>query len=118
MDNAISELTERLLRFRDERDWRRFHSLRNLVSSVAIEAGELLELTQWLADDDIERRLADPAFRDRLADETADVFLYLLLVCEHAGIDLAAAAAAKIDRNGVRYPVEKARGNARKHIEF
>jgi len=85
---------------------------------VSIEAAELLELTQWMSDADLDRLVGEPEFRERIADEAADVFLYLLLVCEHAGIDLAAAANRKIDRNAHRYPAEKARGNARKSADL
>lgn len=112
---GIDELTERLIAFRDERDWRQFHSLKNLILSVSLESAELLELTQWKSEEEIEAAIADPAFRKQLAEETADVFLYLLLVAERAGIDLAQAASDKITRNGEKYPVEKARGNARKY---
>ncbi len=59
--------------------------------------------------------MADAAFRDRLGEECADVLLYLLLICERAGIDLEAAASAKIERNAIKYPVDKARGSARKY---
>ena len=113
-----AELTARLLAFRDARDWRRFHGLKNLVASVAVEAGELLELVQWLDDAGAEAALADPGFRLRLAEECADVLLYLLLACERANIDLGQAAAAKIAANEEKYPVDKARGNARKHTEL
>jgi NTP pyrophosphatase (non-canonical NTP hydrolase) len=86
--------------------------------SLNLEAAEVLELTQWKRDDEIETAVADPEFRARLAEECADVLLYLLLICERAGIDLEAAADAKIDLNAVKYPVDKARGNARKYTEL
>lgn len=118
MPPSLQELTARLLAFRDERDWRRFHSLKNLMLSVSLEAAELLELAQWRDDAELETAVADPAFRARLGEECADILLYLLLVCERAGIDLAAAADAKIGRNAEKYPVEKARGTARKYTEL
>ena len=58
------------------------------------------------------------AFKQKLADESADVFLYILLICERAGIDLIDAAKAKIEKNEAKYPVEKARGNAKKYTEL
>lgn len=118
MLDPLARLTERLIAFRDERDWRRFHSLRNLMASVSLEAAELLELTQWKDDAEVEALAADPAFRQRLGEECADILLYLLLVCERAGIDLAVAADAKIDGNAARYPADRARGTARKYTEL
>ena len=115
---GFGDLTRRLIEFRDARDWRQFHGLKNLMLSLNLEAAELLELAQWRSDGEIETAAADPGFRARLAEECADVLLYLLLICERAGIDLEAAAAAKIERNAVKYPVDKARGNARKYTEL
>jgi NTP pyrophosphatase (non-canonical NTP hydrolase) len=118
MATTLSELTDRLIAFRDARDWRRFHSLKDLVQSVSIEAAELLELTQWQDAEAIETHVDEAAFRDRLAEECADVLLYLLLIAERAGFDLGDEAARKIDINERKYPVEKARGNARKYTEL
>ena len=118
MRTSLTQLTERLIAFRDARDWRRYHGLKNLMLSLNLEAAELLELAQWRDDAEVETALSDPAFRARLAEECADVLLYLLLICERAGIDLDVAAAEKIERNGLKYPVEKARGNAAKYTEL
>ena len=63
-------------------------------------------------------QLSDPEFRARLGEECADVLLYLLLICERAGIDLITAASEKIEINAAKYPVEKARGNARKYTDL
>jgi NTP pyrophosphatase (non-canonical NTP hydrolase) len=118
MSTTLAELTERLIAFRDARDWRRFHSLKNLLLSVSIESAELLELTQWQDDAAVEARIDEPEFRARLAEECADVLLYLLLIAERAGFELDVAAKEKIGINARKYPVEKARGNARKYTEL
>jgi len=118
VENTLESLTERLIEFRDARDWKQFHSLKNLMASVSIEAAELLELTQWKDDSEIEAMAGDPDFREKLSRECADVFIYLLLVAERADIDLLRAAAEKIDLNDAKYPVEKSRGNARKYTEL
>lgn len=115
---ALRELTAELLRFRDERDWAQFHTLRNLIVSLNLEAAELLELTQWKSDAEVATLPADPASREALADECADVLLYLLLVAERAGIDLEAAARAKLLKNARKYPVDKARGSSRKYTQL
>lgn len=114
----IDTLRRRLEAFRDERDWRQFHTLKDLIISVNLEAAELLELTQWKNEDELSRLRHDPAFRERLREECADVFLYLLLVAGEAGFDLLQAAADKIEKNAVKYPVERVRGSARKYTEL
>ncbi|TCS60305.1 nucleotide pyrophosphohydrolase [Varunaivibrio sulfuroxidans] len=118
MSSDIPLLIERLIAFRDAREWRQFHSLKDLIASVGIEAGELLELTQWTKDDVLEDKATDPHFRDRLSEEMADVFIYLLLIGERTGIDLIDAANRKIDINARKYPVEKSRANAKKYTEL
>ena len=118
MTDSIVALTERLTRFRDDRDWRKFHILKDLIQSVGIETGELMELTQWKSTEAVEQAAADPDFRARLGEELSDVFLYVLLVAERAGLDLAEEAHRKIDLNDAKYPVEKARGNAKKYTEL
>ena len=114
----IPELTRALLRFRDERDWAQFHTLRNLIVSLNLEAGELLELTQWKSDAEIDALLADPAKQEALRDECADVLLYLLLIADRAGIDLEAAAQDKLRKNAEKYPVDKSYGTSRKYTEL
>ncbi|MDP6718107.1 MAG: nucleotide pyrophosphohydrolase [Pirellulaceae bacterium] len=114
----LAELTRRLVAFRDERDWRQFQTLKNLMLSINLEAAELMELAQWKDDGEVEAMLSDSAFVERLSEECADVLLYLLLICERAGIDLPAAAARKIELNAAKYPVDKARGNARKYTKL
>ena len=118
MSTTLAELTERLIAFRDARDWERFHSLKNLILSVNLESAELLELTQWLDDAEVEARIDEPDFQAKLAEECADVLLYLLLIAERAGFKLDAAALEKIEVNARKYPVDKARGNARKYTDL
>lgn len=118
MSDSILNLTERLIRFRDDRDWRKFHNLKDLIQSVSIESGELLEVTQWKTTDEVEDAVSDPDFRSRLAEELSDVFLYCLLVAERAGLDIIDEAHRKIDLNDQKYSVENARGNAKKYTEF
>ncbi len=114
----IRALTEALLKFRDERNWAQFHTLRNLIVSLNLEAGELLELTQWKNDADLDAALQDETTREALRDECADVLLYLLLIADRAGIDLEAAARAKLEKNAAKYPVDKSYGSSRKHTEL
>jgi NTP pyrophosphatase (non-canonical NTP hydrolase) len=116
--NDFSALTAAILEFRDARNWRQFHSLRSLIVSLNLEAAELLELTQWKSDAEIEALPTEPASREALRDECADVLLYLLLIADSAGIDLAAAARAKLAKNAEKYPVEKAFGSRVKYSQL
>ena len=116
--NYFEALTTAILEFRDARDWRQFHSLRNLITSLNLEAAELLELTQWKSDAEAAALPADPVIREALHDECADILLYLLLIAETAGIDLAAAARAKLVKNAQKYPVAKAYGSRAKYTEL
>ena len=114
----FSALTAAILEFRDARDWRQFHTLRNLIVSLNLEAGELLELTQWKTDAEIDALPADAGSAEALRDECADILLYLLLIADKAGIDLAAAAREKLAKNAVKYPVDKAYGSRAKYTEL
>jgi NTP pyrophosphatase (non-canonical NTP hydrolase) len=118
MTVELEDLTRRLIEFRDDRDWSQFHGLKNLLVGVSLEAAELLELTQWLDDGGVEERLGDDDFRQRLGEEVADVLIYLLLICERAGIDPIEATRRKIAINDANYPIEKARGNSRKYTDL
>ena len=113
--HTIAQLTDRLIAFRDARDWRQFHSLKDLILSLNLEAAELLELTQWQEAEAFEATAGNPETKTRLSEECADIFLYLLLICERSGIDLLAAAEDKIAQNEAKYPVEKSRGKATKY---
>jgi NTP pyrophosphatase (non-canonical NTP hydrolase) len=112
---TLAELTDRLIQFRDDRDWRQFHSLKDLILSLNLEASELLELSQWKPEQAFENEAITEPMQQRLREECADVLLYLLLVAERTGIDLLQAAAEKIEANDKKYPVDKARGTATKY---
>ena len=115
---GLEELTRQLLEFRDARDWRQFHSLKDLILSLNLEASELLELSQWKPEQRFEDEAATNPLHQRLQEECADVLLYLLLIAERTGIDLQTAAANKIAANHLKYPVEKSRGTSAKYTEL
>jgi NTP pyrophosphatase (non-canonical NTP hydrolase) len=107
--DTLQNLITRLKKFRDDRDWRKFHTPKDLAISVSIEAGELLEVFQWKPADDA----LDDEMKGKLTDEAADVLLYLLMLCDIAEVDLVAAAASKISMNETRFPVDRAFGIAK-----
>ncbi len=115
-DPALLALREALRRFAAERDWEPYHSPKNLAAALSVEAAELLEHFQWLTEED--SRTLPPDARQRVAEEMADVLLYLVRLADKLDVDLAAAAVAKIARNAQKYPVEKSRGNSRKYDQL
>ncbi|MEE1941174.1 nucleotide pyrophosphohydrolase [Streptomyces sp. TRM 70361] len=98
------ELQARLARFAAERDWGPYHTPKNLAAALSVEAGELLEIFQWLTPEQSARVMDDPVTAHRVTDEVADVLAYLLQFCEVLGVDVLEALAAKIDRNELRFP--------------
>ncbi|MFF5455708.1 nucleotide pyrophosphohydrolase [Streptomyces sp. NPDC012950] len=106
----MAELQRRLVAFAAARDWQPYHTPKNLVAALSVEAAELLEVFQWLTPEQAERVMEDPESAHRVADEVADVLAYLLQFCAALGIDPLAALAAKIDRNEVRFPAKRRGG--------
>ena len=111
---TLDDLTAELRRFAAERDWERFHTPKNLAISLAVEVGELLEQVQWGSDADIAALAARPDGRAALAEELADVFIYLVRLADVVDVDLLAAAFAKVAANAERYPADEVRGSSAK----
>ena len=107
------ETIQRVLKFRDDRDWRQFHTPKDLAISMNLEAAELLEIFQW-SGTDVECREK----MDKVREELADVLSYCILMADVCGLDLDEIMNAKIDRNELKYPVEMARGSAAKYTEL
>ncbi len=114
----LADLTHRLRRFVAERDWDQFHSPKNLSMALAGEAGELLELFQWLTQEESSALADSPEDMAKVREELADILIYLVRLADKLGVDLEEAALAKIETNAERYPVEKARGTATKYDEL
>ena len=107
------ETIQRVLQFRDDRDWLQFHTPKDLAISLSLEAAELLEIFQW-SGTDVECR--DKL--DKVREELADVLSYCILMADVCGLDLDEIMNAEIDRNAAKYPVEMARGSAAKYTEL
>lgn len=106
----ISELTEALIRFRNERDWKQFHNAKDLAIALNIEAGELLESFLWKTHQD--------ADSEKVKEELADVLAYSLLLAEKYDFDVKKIVLDKIKKNGEKYPINKAKGTAKKYNEL
>lgn len=112
----MDEVLARIRKFVADRDWAQFHNPKDLAVSISIEAAELLEEFQWKSAEQSRRHAAENL--ERVSDEVADVAIYLLELADILKIDLARAIHAKLDKNELKYPVEKSRGNSRKYTEL
>ncbi|WP_218598317.1 nucleotide pyrophosphohydrolase [Polaribacter sp. NJDZ03] len=106
----IKEITDALLKFRDERDWEQFHNPKDLALAINIEAGELLEEFLWKSYQD--------AKKDRVKEELSDVFAYAFLLAEKFDFDVKEIVLDKIKSNGKKYPIDKAKGTAKKYSDL
>ena len=106
----LEALKEDMRRFVAERDWEQFHSPKNLVMGLAVEAAELMEHFLWVDNEPSRQVKDDPAKLGEVADEMADVACYLLALSNTLGIDLSGAVRAKLKKNALKYPAEKYRG--------
>ncbi|NJD99936.1 nucleotide pyrophosphohydrolase [Thermococcus sp. LS1] len=100
------ELERKVVAFRDARGWAKYHTPKNLAISAAVELGELLEHFQWETDEEVLELAKNPAKREAIADEIADVVIYLTLLAHELGIDLDEAVKRKLRKNEEKYPVE------------
>jgi dCTP diphosphatase len=107
---TMAELRSLVNSFVEERNWRQFHSPKNLAMSLAIEAGELMEHFQWLTTDESRQTATDERRRAEVAEELADVLAYALALANEMGIDLSQALRDKMLKNARKYPVEEFRG--------
>lgn len=115
-DDALIELRDALRAFTREREWDRYHTPKNLAMALIVEAAELAEHFQWLTAE--ESQSPQDGKREKIRDELADVLIYLVELADTLDVDLVAAARDKIGKNALKYPVDKARGNAKKYDEL
>ena len=109
----IKEITEELIKFRNDRDWEQFHDTKNLAVAISIEASELNEIFLWK--DSKESELSD---KEKIKEELADIFAYSFLLAEKHGFDVKEIILDKIKKNNEKYPVEKAKGTSKKYTEL
>ena len=110
MENDIKTLTEAINRFTEERDWDQFHNPKDLAIALSVEASELLEAFLW--------KKPEEAKVEKIKEELADVINYSLLLASKYGLDVSEIVMDKLRRNAEKYPVEKARGSAKKYNEL
>lgn len=106
----LKTITKRLIEFRDARDWKQFHNSKDLALAISIQASELLELFLWKDNEDIKK--------EKLEEELADVMSFCLLLAEKHELDIVNIIDKKINENAMKYPVEKAKGTAKKYTDL
>src|SRR6478736_2654896 len=114
--HGLTQLRDALRKFADERDWDQYHSPKNLASALSVEAAELLERFQWLTEDQ-SRNLPTEELQ-KVREEMADVLNYLVRLADKLDVNLLEAAREKIELNAKKYPVDKARGSAKKYSDL
>lgn len=106
----FEEIIQELIKFRNERDWEQFHNPKDLALAINVEAGELLELFLW--------KNAKDANSEKVKEELADIFAFAFLLAHKYGFDVKQIVLEKIKLNGEKYPVDKAKGTAKKYNEL
>ena len=106
----IEEIINKLVEFRNERDWQQFHNSKDLALAISVEANELLELFLW--------KQSEEADKQKIKEELADVFAFAFLLAQKHGLDVKEIVLEKIKTNGEKYPVDKAKGTAKKYNEL
>lgn len=107
------ETIQKVLKFRDDRNWRQFHNPKDLAISINLEAAELLEIFQWSGSDTVCENK-----KEKIKEELADVLNYCILMADICGLDMDEIIQEKIKRNDEKYPVEKAKDSAKKYSEL
>jgi NTP pyrophosphatase (non-canonical NTP hydrolase) len=106
----LEEIIEKLIKFRDERDWEQFHNSKDLSLAISVEAGELLELFLW--------KNAEEVNKEKLKEELADILAFTLLLANKHGLDIKEILTEKIQSNAEKYPIDKSKGTAKKYNEL
>lgn len=100
------------------REWDQFHSIKNLSMALNVETSELLEIFQWMKEEDSNQVSSNSALKSKVQEEIADIFIYLMRISIKSGIDIENAVTEKIKKNEEKYPVEKSKGTSKKYNEL
>lgn len=114
----LQKLNQDIEHFVSEREWDQFHSVKNLSMALSVESSELLEIFQWMSEEDSNHIKNNSQVMGKIEDEVADIFVYLLRIISKTDIDLEQVVRNKMSKNAQKYPVEKSRGNSKKYNEL
>ncbi len=115
---TISELREKVKDFIHERDWAKYHNPKDIAVSITIEVGELLEIFQWVKENELDEMVGNPKKLVELEEELADIIIYCLSLANVLNIDVSKAVTEKIDKNNEKYPIDKVKGHYKKYTEL
>lgn len=109
----FENIREQIIKFREDRNWKQFHTIKNLLLGLNIELAELQELVLWKNQSEIEK-----VDKEKIEEELADIFIFLTYLSEHFSVDLLKAVEKKIAKNDKKYPIDKSFGNSKKYNEL
>lgn len=114
--SEIQELTDRIIAFRDARDWKQFHNPKDLALSLVLEATEVMEHFQWKNAEETAEHIKTHS--EEIGDELADVLYWVLLMSKDLDIDITQALTKKMEKNEAKYPQDKAKGSHAKYTQY
>lgn len=112
----IKKLVDKIIEFRDKRDWKQFHNPKDVAISLSLEAAEVIEHFQWKSEEEVKEYIK--FHKDEIGEELADVLYWVLLMSHDLGIDINEALEKKIKKNEEKYPAEKAKGKHTKYTKL
>lgn len=118
MNLDLEKLHSRIQTFSKDRNWDKFHSMKNLSMALSVETSELVEIFQWMSESESNEIMNNPEQLQAFKDEIADIFIYLLRLSHKANLNLEEVVMMKMDKNEKKYPVELAFGNSKKYDQF
>ncbi|MCR4313308.1 MAG: nucleotide pyrophosphohydrolase [Candidatus Roizmanbacteria bacterium] len=118
MNKSFKLILENIKKFRDERDWKKFHNPKDMAEAISIESSELLELFLWKTKEQSIEFVNNKKNQEEISDEVADVMMFLIEFSDNCGIDIEKAIEKKLQKNAKKYPVNKAKGIATKYTKL
>ena len=115
--SELNDLQKRIVKFRDDRDWKQFHNAKDLAIAMSIETAELLEIFRWKNEADVEKLLKSDKSKE-VKEEIADILIFLLNLSDVVGIDVIKEANKKLDSNDEKYSIEKSKGSSKKYYDL
>lgn len=114
----IEKINSIVSKFIEDRDWDQFHSIKNLSMALSVETSELVEIFQWLKESESNKVAQNPKMKEKVQEEIADIFIYLMRIAIKSEIDIEKVVLEKIQKNAEKYPIEKSKGSSKKYTEI
>ena len=114
-NNIIKKIQKKQSKFADDREWDKFHTPKNLSMALSVEISELIEIFQWITNEEIISNMKNTKFKESVSDEIADIFLYLIRIAEKLNIDIEKSVLNKLKKNEKKYPIKLSKNNTIKY---